>query len=318
MRHIYHLFPLFLFLACVSKNPEEEVIAIVNGREIKGKELKVKINSTLQSSLRDELRRVVLLRNKEENNKIKTYILTTLIDEYLVVEDGKKMGIDVSDEEVEEDLRKTFSGLPGGITGYIKMYTGLNLQNLKERTITALLFKKTLERVSSDIKVEDREIEEYYLSHKDTFYEPEKVRALQIVVKSYDKAKTLYELLTASQNPPGFEEVAKENSISPEAKDGGDLGYIAEEDLPEEFSVLFTLNPGEISKIVKSPYGYHIFKIIDKKPAREKTLDEVKEEIRKTIYKNKKEKIIKEYMSKLRAKADVRIKWEALTKLEIF
>ena len=64
-----------------------------------------------------------------------------------------------------------------------------------------------------------------------------------------------------------FRQLAREKSTAPEAERGGDLGYFAMGDMPAEFNVVFGMQKGGVSGIVKSPYGYHIFKLEDKRKA---------------------------------------------------
>jgi parvulin-like peptidyl-prolyl isomerase len=85
------------------------------------------------------------------------------------------------------------------------------------------------------------------------------MRALHILVKTETEANEIKTLLT--QKPDDFEKLAKERSIGPNAKRGGDLGVINKGDLLQELDkALHKLKPGEISGVLKSELGYHIFK----------------------------------------------------------
>ncbi len=84
------------------------------------------------------------------------------------------------------------------------------------------------------------------------------IRALHILVKTEEEAKEIKSLLDGGAD---FSQLAKERSIGPNAKKGGDLGIITKGDLlPELDSTLSKLKVGEISDIVKTKMGYHIFK----------------------------------------------------------
>lgn len=86
-------------------------------------------------------------------------------------------------------------------------------------------------------------------------------RALQILVKTPETAEQVLQQLLAGAD---FGELARKYSIGPNAKKGGDLGYFYRGDFQPEFEeAIFKLKPGEISGIVKTSLGYHIFKRVE-------------------------------------------------------
>ena len=111
------------------------------------------------------------------------------------------------------------------------------------------------------------------------------MRVRQIVTDSLDKAKDIYERLLKGDN---FAKLAINHSLSPDRARGGDLGYFEQGTYPKVFDeYCFKLKKGELSSIVKSDYGYHIFKLLDKKPAGRKTLAEVTSSIYQRLYEQK-------------------------------
>ena len=86
------------------------------------------------------------------------------------------------------------------------------------------------------------------------------------------RARTKEEALAVREklrrNPQTFAEVARRSSIAPEGKAGGDLGYIGRgSGFPEVFDVTFTLPLNRVSDVTPSPYGFHVFKVVDRRPA---------------------------------------------------
>ena len=138
------------------------------------------------------------------------------------------------------------------------------------------------------------EIKFYYDEHKRDFYEEKKVRARHILFKIPPKAskeeqekikKKAEEVLKEAKEGKDFAELAKKYSEDPgSARKGGDLGFFTYKTMVKPFSeVAFSLKPGEISDLVKTPFGYHIIKVEEVKDAKTLPLEEVKDKIIKKV-----------------------------------
>ena len=128
------------------------------------------------------------------------------------------------------------------------------------------------------IAISHEDIQKYYKQHHDRFVKPEEVRVRQIVTRTKDEAEQLRKKILRGAS---FEETAKKHSLGPEAVKGGDLGYFPRGRMPPEIDeVCFKLWAGSrASKSIESPYGFHLFKLVDKRPARELSLSTAKAEI---------------------------------------
>ncbi len=92
---------------------------------------------------------------------------------------------------------------------------------------------------------------------------PKKVHAVHILVKSEDEAAAL---LFDLRRGADFAQVAKAKSLCPSGKKGGDLGWFGRREMVKEFEdAAFALQPGELSKPVKTQFGWHIIKVIETK-----------------------------------------------------
>jgi len=90
---------------------------------------------------------------------------------------------------------------------------------------------------------------------------PKKVQASHILVKTESEANVVYFDVTHGKS---FEEVAREKSICPSRKHGGDLGWFGRGQMVREFeNAAFSMERGQISKPVKSRFGWHIVKLVD-------------------------------------------------------
>lgn len=93
------------------------------------------------------------------------------------------------------------------------------------------------------------------------FVMPSKVHAKHILVKTEQEANAiLFDLKRGVE----FEEVAKTKSLCPSGKSGGDLGWFGRNMMVKEFeTAAFALKPGELSKPVKTQFGWHLIKVVE-------------------------------------------------------
>lgn len=145
--------------------------------------------------------------------------------------------------------------------------------------------------LAQDVAVSEDEIKAWYQSHQDRYQTSEERRASHILVPlvqgaseaaqkaALGKAEDLLKQVRAK--PDDFAKLAKQHSLDPgSAPNGGDLGFFARGAMVKEFDdAVFKMKLGEISDLVKSEFGYHIIKLTEIKPAKGKTLDEVRGEI---------------------------------------
>ena len=150
--------------------------------------------------------------------------------------------------------------------------------------------------IYKDIQVNDQDLRNYYNSHIDEFKKNEEVLLYQILLKDKDKSTRISGIL--KNFPQRFEEIARNESQSSESGKSGLMGYFERGTLPKEMEdVVFSLKINEISPIVESPYGYHIFKVTQKRNRRVLFLDSVKEEIKQNVLSEKLRTAYQEYLS---------------------
>lgn len=154
------------------------------------------------------------------------------------------------------------------------------------------------------LKVSDKEIREYYDKNKEYYKLPKRYKVSHIQVKEEREIKAVQERL--SKGEP-FEKLAKEVSIDKErAKEGGSLGYLEEGKMPPEFEkVLKRMKPGQISEPVKTPFGWHILRLEEVKEPSYIEFDTLKESIRNVLVEEKREKLMEEYIAKLKKRHKV-------------
>ena len=154
------------------------------------------------------------------------------------------------------------------------------------------------------------EIEACYRLNKQSFYAPEMVHAAHIVKNSGEESgeealqeiRRIRALLDAGSS---FEELADQYSDCPGR--GGDLGFFARGEMVAEFEdVVFSLAAGQVSDIFRSPFGFHLAKVYARRPSRTKPFKEVRGEIERLIWNERKHQAVRRFIDGLRSAADVR------------
>ncbi len=159
------------------------------------------------------------------------------------------------------------------------------------------------EEVSAKVAVEDKDAQEYFRTHPEEF-SGESIRARHILVKTEEEAKQILERLTKKEP---FEELARTLSKdSGTASKGGDLEYFRREEmLPEFGKAAFALKPGEVSGVVKTPFGYHIIKLVDRKKGQPITYDQVKDQLRRRLMDERQNQRFQDWIKGLEAAAQI-------------
>lgn len=156
-----------------------------------------------------------------------------------------------------------------------------------------------------------KEVADYYQNHKQSFRVPELVRAAHIV-KNVDESATeaqaetaIREIEAELKSGADFAELADRRSDCPGS--GGDLGFFSRGQMVEEFdNVIFALRPGEVSGVFRSPFGFHIAKLADRRPAGTLTLNQARERIEMMLWDQRKQQVAMEFLGSLRDKAEIR------------
>ncbi len=295
----------------------DTVIVRVNGLEITRARLRTAVNNYLplvsyHSSVSE--RRFKAIQKKA---------LEGLIDEELLYEEGKKRHISVSRKEIKEELKKLKKRLPAGKSlEKILKESNLTMDDMKEDIKRFIIIKKLTEKQrdvfakEAEKTVDEAYMKKYYEENKKKFFEPEKVRIREILVRAdpgggrkvwegaRQKVLDIYKRVKAGED---FAKLAKELSQDMYAKKGGDMGWAHLGSLAQEFEVaLATMEPGDVSGPIRTIYGYHIIKLEERMPAKQKKFDELNlERLKKELLKKEKKRLWDEWMKTLRDKADI-------------
>jgi parvulin-like peptidyl-prolyl isomerase len=275
-----------------------EILALVNGRRITKKEF------TQKAGLYG-----LKISGEEE---IKGF-LNLLINDTVILDQAQKDGMKVTGAELAQEIG---SFVPGFSEKEIRK--SLKKQGIKysywlrdiEEKITRK--KEIVFVMKNRIKIEENDLKDYFWTNILDFRKQKKIRARQIVLDSEDKAK---EVVKLAREGIDFAGLAKKYSTTSEAEDGGDMGYFSPGEMPGFINdAIAGLKKGDISTIVRSAYGWHIFKIEDITEASTPVFEEARAEVLERYFDAKKDEYFGAWMEELRKKANIRINEENLKK----
>ncbi len=283
--------------------PAERVVLSVGSRKVTPEELKAQ-------------RKRMALEPEGTGKERLEFFLERVVDHYLILEYGKQQGLSVSDEELENAVReikkdyaeKDFQELL--LKGYIEY--GEWKEGLREQ----LLIKKITAKVSAagpTVTVE--EIKAYYDSHPEEFQRPAMVRFRQIVTRSKEEADNLQKRL--AQGGDMASTVAQSSKV-PASAGSLEPGWFAKGDLDESIEkVVFALPVGKVSGVVETPYGFHIFEVMGRKPEGVRSLHEAMTDIEIKLRSERLEAAYAEWLQHLRKTIPLSINQELLKEMEL-
>jgi foldase protein PrsA len=237
-----------------------------------------------------------------------------------------ELGVTVADKDVdaaeEELIKSRFGGKRADYEKALKQQGFTSEQYRASALEVSVLSKKIFDEVTKDAKVTEEEILQYYTANASQYGTPESrdVRHILIAEKDKDgnvdfaasKAKA-DEIYNELKNGADFATLAKENSADPGSKDsGGKLTISRGQTVPEFDKVSFELAKGELSKPVKTQYGYHVIEAVsDVRKATTTSIDKVRASIRTTLLQQKRNEEMQAWVEDLKKDYEGKVSYAA-------
>ncbi|WP_456432149.1 peptidylprolyl isomerase [Thermosulfuriphilus sp.] len=186
-----------------------------------------------------------------------------------------------------------------------------------EQARSAILAQELIRReVLDKVKLDEAEAKRYYQENKTAFGQPEMVRARHILIAIKDPndqslkdqaRREAEEILARVKAGEDFAALAKQYSDDPGSRaKGGDLGFFSRGEMIEPFEkAAFALKVGQVSGVVESPFGYHIIKVEERRPAEIPSYEKVKKQVRDRALEAKRERVLEKYLDNLKKKYPV-------------
>ncbi|RME39378.1 MAG: hypothetical protein D6794_03950 [Deltaproteobacteria bacterium] len=305
MRCAIGLICLFLVLsgaACRDQVPADVPLVRVNDRVISVARFDQAFRRSLSADEHPD---------SEQLRQLRRAFLAQLIDRELILAEADRLDIRVTPAEVAElEQAESRDYNDAELNAWLKRQ-GLDRESWRRQLAEDLRIDKVIDRqVRARIQIDDQAVADWYRAHQEEFHRPEQVRARQIVVASRERGE---EVLARLRRGEDFAEVARAFSLSPDAEQGGDLGWFARGRMPREFDqTVFSLARGQMSGLVQSPYGWHVFLLEDRRPARNLKLAEARAEIEARLRAEAEQAAFARWLERLRRKAHIQVDFARL------
>jgi len=245
-----------------------------------------------------------------ERQELERAFLRQLIDRELSLAAARQRGLAITPAELAAALDEHRRDYPAGGFEAMLRDRGMTGDEWQAELAQSLLIGKLMDEVVSERgQVGEAEIAAYYAAHRADFDRPAQVRARQIVVADRAAGDRVLARLRQGEE---FAAVARAVSLSPDAQQGGDLGFFGRGEMPVEFEAVFELPVGSLSPLVKSDYGYHLFLVEEQRPATHLSRREAEATIRLLLTAERRETVYQEWLQELRGQATIAVDWPQL------
>ena len=292
--------------------PPEGTLALVNGVAVTEDQLDLEFNRVEKQA---QMKGNPIPPSDQE--QIKKELLETLINRELLYQESQNKGHIVQPAELDSEF-EAIKARFADQQGFNQALTDMNISeaDFKEQVKRGMSIQKLLEKeIYEKLVVTDEESRSFYDNNPNFFEKPEQVRASHILIKVAEdddeetkaaarkKIEGVLEKVAAGED---FERLARTYSEGPSRTQGGDLGYFDRRKMVKPFSdAAFRLQPGEVSPIVKTRFGYHIIKVVDRKPETKLAYDDIKPRLVESLKKKKMQDAIGAYVNEVKSSATI-------------
>lgn len=219
--------------------------------------------------------------NPRQYQQLQQQVMQSLIDQKIIQAKAKEDSIVIKEHEVDQMLQQQIDNMitQAGSEQALEEALGMSVKEIKgeyrEDVRKRLLVERYQATKFADVSVSRKEVENFYKTYKDSIPNmPKRVNISHIVLKvkpnqSADSAAvdTLRMVRRKLESGANFADLAKKYSMDPGSRQrGGDLGFVSRGSLVPEFEeAAFALEPGQLSDVIKTEFGYHLIKLEERR-----------------------------------------------------
>jgi peptidyl-prolyl cis-trans isomerase C len=256
----------------------------------------------------------------DQRDEVLRGVLDQLIGYKVLSQESRTRSVTVPDSEVDARINQIRQQFPSE-EAFTEMLAQrkLTLEQVKSDARQDMAIAKMIDaEIAEKIAVKPEQVTDFYAKNPDEFKQGESVRASHILIsvprgadaatkgQAHAKAE---QVLKEAKGGKDFAALAKEHSADPgSAPGGGDLGFFQQGQMVGPFNdVAFSLEPGAISDIVETEFGFHIIKVAEKKAGRTIPLDEVKPQVEQYLQQRNRQEQTEAFVNGLKAKGKIEI-----------
>ena len=298
---------------CQTENPTDTLVASVNGTSITEADIQMETNriqlqaKTMGQPIDDTM--MGAMREK---------VIQSLINREILFQQSKAKGITIDAIEIDSQMDQIKQRMQSDQPFESQLAEmGISMEAFRYQVIQATAIQKLLEMdVYAQTTVSEKEARIFFENNPQFFKKPEEVKASHILIQiktedsieqkleARQKIEDIQKKLAAGAD---FAELAKEFSEGPSNVNGGDLGYFDRKRMVKPFSdAAFSLQPGQVSDIVETRFGFHLIRVTDKKPKSSYAFENIKHQLNEMLQRKKIQEETLQYLKKLRDNADVK------------
>jgi peptidyl-prolyl cis-trans isomerase C len=290
-----------------------DVIVTVDGEAITHGE----IMQAAQMQMRQLSRQVPQQQLAQMYGQVYQSMTDSLIANILLKKSAENSSLAISDAEVDEEIAKIKDGAPEGQSLEDALAANnVEFSQWKEDLRSQMLVGKLVEDKTAGVaEATDVEATAFYKENIDQFKTPESVSASHILISTEEgdtdevkaeKKAQLEKIKADIAAGASFEDQAKEHSSCPSSEQGGSLGTFGRGQMVPEFeTAAFSMEPGAVSDIVETQFGYHLIKVTDRQAEGTRSFEEVKDQLKNYLTSQKKQTALVEYVNGLKEKANI-------------
>ena len=241
------------------------------------------------------------LDQKLEDSPASRGVLQQLVTNDLIDQYAKQKNISVTDADIDKVENQYKAQYPNGQWDEL-----LKARNLTEADVRDLIRRQVVldKAVGGNIHVTDKQISDYFNKNHAQFDTPDMARARHILVPDLKTAQKVEADLKAGKD---FAAEAKQYSVDPGSRDkGGELGWFRKGQMVPAFEAYAFNGPiGKVSEPVKSPFGYHIIQVEERKPGKKASLASAHDQIAQTLRSQQEQPLIPSFLQQLQSTAKI-------------
>jgi parvulin-like peptidyl-prolyl isomerase len=314
------LLSVFFFFLCgpisLSEAVVDRVVAVVNQEIITLSEVEKWIDPTAQEMVSEDR-----LEKRERNEVLCRQVLERLIEEKLIDQEVKKSGVKISSKEIDaalEEIKRRNAVTEEDFQKALAI-EGETLETYKKQIERGLQRQKVISwSVKVEPKIEEKDLKEFYQKNLFRYRTNETYRASHILFvipknalpdEVRDIRKKAQNVLEKIKEGSDFGEMALLYSQDASSKNRGDLGYFKKGELFPAFEKeALRLKVGEVSGLLRTEFGIHIIKLLDRKEMEPLPFEEVRDKVKADYYEAEIQKAFKQFLSTLKERAVIEIK----------